>query len=273
VFRRNPSGRSMITPRLMTQVLVGTSGYSFKTWKGHFYPAKLPERQFLPFYAERLETVELNNTFYRTPSPEAIAGWRSAVPPTFRFSVKAPQRITHLSRLKDVSLLGPFAELMLGFGEQLGVVLFQFPPQFGLNLERVYALRDAWPKEIPTALEFRHPAWDIPEVRDWMRAEGFAWVVNDAADDAGDGTAVDTNVGAEATHVPHLDAEVVRAAAGGGAGYVRLRRPTYTEAELKTWAERLKNGGAERCFVFFKHEVSGPQYAATLRRLVEAKSE
>lgn len=247
----------------MTQVFVGTSGYSFKTWKGHFYPAKLPERQFLPFYAERLETVELNNTFYRTPSAEAIAGWRSAVPPTFRFSVKAPQRITHLSRLKDVSLLGPFAELMVGFGEQLGVVLFQFPPQFGLNLERLRALRDAWPRHVPTALEFRNAAWDIPEVREWMRAEGFAWVVNDAADDVGDAD--------ETAHELKLDAEHVRAASGGGVSYVRLRRPAYTEVELATWADRLKSGGAERCFVFFKHEVGGPQYAATLRQLVETR--
>lgn len=243
----------------MAQVFVGTSGYSFKTWKGHFYPAKLPERQFLPFYAERLETVELNNTFYRTPSPEAIAGWRSAVPPAFRFSVKAPQRITHLSRLKDVSLVGPFAELMAGFGEQLGVVLFQFPPQFGLNMERLYAFRDAWPRDLPTALEFRNSAWDIPATREWMRAEGFAWVVNDAAYDA------------EPADASNLEAEHLRAALGGGVSYVRLRRPAYTETELATWAERLKGGGAERCFVFFKHEVSGPQYAATLRQLAEGR--
>lgn len=244
----------------MTQVFAGTSGYSFKAWKGGFYPAKLPDKQLLPHYAGRLATVELNNTFYRTPTPEAIAGWCNAVPPEFRFSVKAPQRITHVSRLKDASLLAPFADLLAGFGERLGVVLFQFPPHFRLTIERLHAFRSAWPRAIPTALEFRHPSWDIAEVREWMRREGLAWVVNDSDDATEEGEAE------RGSAEPTVDSVALASAAAGGVSYVRLRRARYSDAHLQAWADALVSLEG-RAFVFFKHEVQGPGYAVDLRRL------
>lgn len=246
----------------MAKILAGTSGYSFKEWRGTFYPEKLSERQFLPYYAERLPTVELNNTFYRMPTAEAIAGWCGHVSPAFEFSVKAPQRITHIKRLKDVDeVITGFADLVAGFGERLGVVLFQFPPQFKLNLERLHAFRKVWPRNIATALEFRHGSWDTPEVRDWFRAEGLGWVLNDSDDEDGAELPSALSPGSVG-RVPDVGA--LDAAVGGGLLYLRLRRETYSEAELTTWAERLGSVAAKRVFAFFKHEVRGPGYAQAL---------
>jgi uncharacterized protein YecE (DUF72 family) len=241
----------------MAQVFAGTSGYSFKEWRGTFYPEKFPERQFLPYYAERLQTVELNNTFYRTPTADSIAGWCNNVPPDFKFSVKAPQRITHISRLKDADeLLTNFAGLVTGFGERLGVVLFQFPPQFRVNLERLQAFREVWPRDIPTALEFRNASWDNDEVRSWLRAEQLAWVVNDS--DEGEGQTSEPSVGP--------DPEVLAAAVGGDVSYVRLRREQYTDAELSSWVEALASTPSRTVFAFFKHEVRGPGYAQAIKQ-------
>lgn len=256
--------------RVMDQVFVGTSGYSFKEWKGHFYPAKIPDKQLLPYYAERLATVELNNTFYRTPTVEAIAGWCNAVPPHFRFSVKAPQRITHVSRLKDMEPVRHFAGLVSGFGERLGVVLFQFPPQFRCEFDRLRAFRDAWPRAIPTALEFRNASWDNPDVRAWMRDEGLAWVVNDGdeSDVIAEGERAEAG---EPAAVPAESSALLHAAIGSGLVYLRLRRAAYDEALLAAWAQALHVTAAARGFVFFKHEVQGPAYAATLRRLIDGQ--
>lgn len=240
----------------MARVLAGTSGYSFKEWRGTFYPEKFPERQFLPFYAERLPTVELNNTFYRTPTKDAVAGWCANVPSEFRFSVKAPQRITHVSRLKEVGeLLVSFSETLAGFGERLGVVLFQFPPQFRVNFERLQAFREVWPRHIPTALEFRHASWDTDEIRGWLRDEQLAWVVNDSDETAS---------GSPDARAPDID--TVAAAVGGDVSYVRLRREVYSDDELARWAEVLASTPARTVFAFFKHEVRGPGYAQALRR-------
>lgn len=259
--------------RVMEQVFVGTSGYSFKEWKGNFYPAKLPDKQFLTYYAERLATVELNNTFYRTPTVEAIAGWCNAVPSHFRFSVKAPQRITHVSRLKDMEPVRHFAGLVSGFGERLGVVLFQFPPQFRFDFDRLRAFRDTWPRHVPTALEFRNVSWDNPEVRTWMREEGLAWVVNDGDEStmASEGEHAETADRAPALAVESaaLDTTALDTAVGNGLVYLRLRRAVYTQAQLASWAHALNAATASRGFVFFKHEVQGPAYAATLRRLID----
>lgn len=247
----------------MAQVFVGTSGYSFKEWRGAFYPAKLAEREFLPYYAERLATVELNNTFYRTPTLEAIDGWCARVPPDFKFSVKAPQRITHVSRLKDAhEMIGNFAQLVTRFGERLGVVLFQFPPQFRSNFERLQQFREAWPRHIPTALEFRNPSWDTEEIRAWCRAERLAWVINDSDDEAAEADDVGP------VHGP--EPRVLADAAGGDVTYVRLRRQHYTEQELWAWADGVGAAAARNAFVFFKHEVSGPGYAQLLRARAES---
>src|ERR1043166_4410969 len=113
------------------QLLAGTSGYSFKEWCGHFYPAKLPGDQMLRYYAERLPTVEINNTFYRMPAEDMLARWTTEVPANFTFTLKAPQRITHQQRLKESGdTVTEFVRRATLLGERLGVLLFQLPPFF-----------------------------------------------------------------------------------------------------------------------------------------------
>src|SRR6476646_6716163 len=108
---------------------VGTSGYSYKEWKGSFYPEKLPAKDMLPYYAERLQAVELNNTFYRMPQPSMVESWKDQVPESFRFSVKASQRITHFKRLNEVSEeTRLMVDTVSALEDRLGVILFQLPP-------------------------------------------------------------------------------------------------------------------------------------------------
>ena len=152
----------------MPTLLIGTSGYVYPHWrKGIFYPAGLPARRELAWYAERFPTVELNNPFYRMPEPATVERWRDAVPPTFVFAVKASRFITHTLRLRDS---GPaLAELETRaalLGEKRGPMLFQLPPTFPLDLPRL----DSFVAQLDPArrwvMEFRHPSWHQPEVYD-----------------------------------------------------------------------------------------------------------
>src|SRR6187551_2007259 len=119
------------------RVLAGTSGFSYKEWVGPFYPDKLPAKAMLEHYATRLPTVEINNTFYRMPNAATIAGWRSQVPDSFRFAMKAPRRITHIKRLTDSTAdVEHFLEMLTALGPCLGSILFQLPPHFKRDLPR-----------------------------------------------------------------------------------------------------------------------------------------
>src|SRR5213594_995537 len=120
------------------RVRVGTSGYNFPEWKGTFYPAKIKPEAMLPYYAERLSTVEINYTFYRMPNAKTVAGWSGAVPAEFTFVLKAPQRITHIGRLKNVDdSVRYFTETIRPLGQRLGPVLVQLPPNFRQDLARL----------------------------------------------------------------------------------------------------------------------------------------
>src|SRR3954462_15993170 len=139
---------------------VGTSGYSYKQWKGPFYPEDLPDKQMLHFYAERFRSVEINNTFYRMPKEAVLEAWASEVPADFKFVLKAPQRITHMQRLKDAGdsvayLLKTAAVLK----EKLGPLLFQLPPYLKKDLPRLRDFLALLPSDSPTAFEFRHESW------------------------------------------------------------------------------------------------------------------
>src|SRR3989449_9502435 len=136
---------------------IGTSGYNFPEWKGTFYPEKLPEAKMLAYYAERLGTVEINYTFYRMPNAKTIAGWNEATPPGFTFVLKAPQRITHIARLKEVeSPLRYFCDTALARGAKLGPLLFQLPPNFKQEFDRLDAVLRLATPEIRTAWDLRH---------------------------------------------------------------------------------------------------------------------
>src|SRR5690606_6332019 len=146
--------------RRAMQLYCGTSGFSYKEWKGRFYPAGLAAADMLTHYASRLPTVEINNTFYRLPQRSLLERWRDQVPPGFRFAVKTSRRITHVKRLADCADEARFFfEAVHVLGEKLGAVLVQLPPQFRVDVDRLRRFLDLVPSDVPAAFEFRHPSW------------------------------------------------------------------------------------------------------------------
>ena len=218
------------------QVHVGTSGYNYPEWKGTFYPAKLPAAQMLSYYADRFATVEINYTFYRMPNAKTIAEWDAVTPQNFTFVLKAPQRITHLARLKFVDKpLGYFCDMAGKLGTKLGPVLFQLPPNFKKDVQRLTELFPLLPADLRCAWEFRHESWFSDDVYDALRAHSAALCVADT--EAGT-----TPLVATATF-----------------GYFRLRDEGYTKKNLEKWRgtlEKIGTGWGD-AFVFFKHEEAG----------------
>ncbi len=224
------------------RVLTGTSGYSYKEWKGAFYPEDLAASKMLGFYAERLPTVEINNTFYRMPKKEVVAGWATQVPDGFSFVLKASMRITHKKRLKDADdELNYIVSTATELGDKLGPMLFQLPPWLKLGVDRLKGFLAILPEGWKAAFEFRHESWFCDEVYDALRDGGAALVISDS-EKTGDPPVVAT--------APF--------------GYLRLRRAGYDDAALDLWAQRVKEQDWETAHVFFKHEddCAGPALAA-----------
>ncbi len=245
------------------RLLAGTSGYSYKEWKGSFYPESLPDRGMLAFYAERLPTVEINNTFYRLPQADVVRRWAAEVPEGFVFVVKAPQRITHHARLKDAEERVDFLwRAVSELGPHRGPLLFQLPPSLRKDVERLRTFLGHLPAECRAAFEFRHRSWDDEEVRAVLRAAGAALCNADVAEEGDDAPPA----GAAAAE-PELHATA-------DWGYLRLRRPDYGEAELARWAERVAGAPWREAFVFFKHEDAGtaPRLAQRFRELCAARA-
>lgn len=223
----------------------GTSGFSFREWKGPFYPEKLPANEMLSFYAERLPAVEINNTFYRMPRKGTLESWAAQVPDSFRFAVKAPRRITHAKQLADC---GEEAAYFFGsleaLGAHLGVVLFQLPPHAKADAGKLEAFLELVPEGVPAAFEFRHPSWRDDAVIAALARGNAAWVTAD-------------NDGGQPPDLP----------ATGPLAYLRLRAASYTDEALRAWKARCEP--FEHAFVFFKHEdeAAGPAYAARMLAL------
>jgi uncharacterized protein YecE (DUF72 family) len=223
-------------------IYVGTSGYSYKEWKGRFYPEKIPAKDMLPYYASRLQAVELNNTFYRLPQESMVENWKSQVPDDFRFSVKASQTITHFRRLKDA---GTQTHLLLktvsALEHRLGVVIFRLPEDMEKDLERLETFLKELPADPPVAFDFRHPTWFDDDVRALLRSQNRALCVSDTD-----------------------DLPVNRIDKTADWGYVRLRRLNYSRKDLKEWIARVRAQNWKTTFVFFKHEDegTGPKLAA-----------
>ncbi len=216
----------------------GTSGYSYAAWKGSFYPEDLTAEAMLGYYATRLPAVEINNTFYRMPRSNVLENWAAAVPDGFRFVIKASRRITHLQRLKAVEEpAGYLLDRVALLGDRLGAVLFQLPPNLPRDRDRLAAFLDLLNDRVPAAFEFRHPSWFEPDIIELLRAAGAALCI--AEDDAGQGSE-----GPELTATaPWL--------------YLRLRRASYRDADLRRWLKAAHASGVERGFAFFKHEDAG----------------
>lgn len=214
---------------------VGTSGFSYKEWKGGFYPSDLPAQKMLHFYGERFQSVEINYTFRGTPSTELLETWASAVPESFKFVLKAPQRITHIQRLKEPELLLIlFHDLIQSLGSKVGVVLFQLPPNFKKDLQRLKDFLEVLPTDLRCAFEFRHQSWFDDETFALLRQHKVAMCLADADNE--------------------LETPFVSTADWG---YVRLRRSDYNDAELKSWLKQIRAQQWSDVFVFFKHEDEG----------------
>jgi uncharacterized protein YecE (DUF72 family) len=226
---------------------VGTSGYSYKQWKGTFYPKGLPDKQMLRHYGERFRTVEINYTFRRLPTESVLQTWAAAVPEGFRFVLKAPEEITHGRRLKNAGeVVSRLVEVAGTLKERLGPILFQLPPNLRKDAPRLREFLALLPRQRRAAFEFRHQSWFDEEVFGLLRDHQAALCIAEAEDDL---------------EVPFV--------ATADWGYLRLRRPDYGDAELKTWAKRVQGQGWRDAFVFFKHEDEGkgPQMATRLLEL------
>ena len=223
----------------------GASGYSFKEWKGPFYPEKMKPEEMLPFYAARLPTVEINNTFYRMPQPAMLENWVRSTPDGFRFAIKASRRITHISRLKE-SAADSVAYLyknLASLGTKRGPVLFQLPPLLKKDLPRLEGFLAMLPEGHRAAFEFRNDTWFDDDVYAALRGAGASLCLSEREDNA----------------PPPL----VETAPWG---YVRLRLEQYSDDDLRHWAERLAGTSWKEVFVYFMHEPTAPAYAQALMR-------
>ena len=224
---------------------IGTSGWHYRHWKGTFYPADLPASRMLDFYTRHFDTVEINNSFYRLPRPGTFAGWRRSTPAGFVFAVKASRFLTHNKKLKDPEnaldhLLPRAAEL----GDKLGPLLFQLPPRWRCNAERLEAMLAILPRELKYAFEFREPTWLCEEVFRILRRFNAAFCIFELA----------------GYHTPlELTADWT---------YVRLHGPggkyqgSYSQERLAEWAERIGewSKALKHIYVYFDNDQAG--YAA-----------
>ncbi len=161
---------------------VGTSGWNYPHWRGPFYPEDLPDRGLLSFYAERLGTVEVNRTFYSLPGEDAVRAWGGEVPDDFVFAVKASRYVTHLKKLKDPRQgVGRLLERISALGHRLGPILFQLPPRWGRDPERLAGLLEVLPDDHRYAFEFRDTSWFHEEIYGLLRDRGCAFCIWDLA--------------------------------------------------------------------------------------------
>jgi uncharacterized protein YecE (DUF72 family) len=230
------------------RILVGTSGWSYREWKGSFYPSDLPADDMLRYYGTRLPAVEINNSFYRIPKEKVLLDWAAQVPAGFRFVLKASRRITHISRLSDEDgSLDYFMRTANVLGERLGPTLFQCPPSLRKNIDLLRAFVAKVPRTWRAAMEFRHQSWLDEEVYAALREHDMALV------------AVDED---------EANTPLVPTASWG---YLRLRRTAYGDEELRSWAERIEGQPWEEAYVFLKHEEdspAGPEAATRLGAMV-----
>jgi len=230
----------MGTPKLWA----GASGYAYKEWQGSFYPEKIQPEAMLAWYAERLPSVEINNTFYRMPKVEVLEHWAQATPEAFRFSIKASKRITHDARLAADAAADPVAYLyrnLVALGSKRGPVLFQLPPFLKKDTARLRDFLNLLPEGHLAAFEFRHDSWFDDDVYALLKAAGAALCLSER-EDATPPTLVQT--------APW--------------GYVRLRLESYSDTDLAAWAERLAATQWQEVHAYFMHEPTAPGYAAQL---------
>jgi uncharacterized protein YecE (DUF72 family) len=232
------------------RLFVGTSGYSYKEWKGSFYPEKLSQAKMLAYYAERFNAVESNSTFRKLPSEGVVAAWAEQVPSSFRFALKAPQTITHRKRLQNAKdLTDQFLRIASLLERQQGPLLFQLPPNFKKDIARLEQFLRVLGTQAKSAFEFRHASWFDEETFACLRKYKVALCIADAE---------------ELPRVPFV--------AITNWSYLRLRRKSYTTKQLQAWSQNLRAAKLQEAYVFFKHEETGtgPKFAARFLKLAGA---
>jgi uncharacterized protein YecE (DUF72 family) len=228
---------------------IGTSGFQYAEWKGNFYPEDLPTAKMLPFYAERFNTTEINYTFHRIPSAKTIENWNKLTPEKFCFALKAPQKITHWSKLRDCGdTMRYFHDVTSGLGEKLGPVLFQLPPTFKKDTFVLADFVNCFPSGMRAAFEFRHDSWFGDDVWEILKSRNVSLCIADTEDLA----------------TPKITT--------ADYGYLRLRRADYTKIDIETWSElvRERNKDWKDVFIYFKHEEAGagPKFAKQMIELL-----
>ena len=234
------------------KLFAGASGYSYKEWKGSFYPESIKPEAMLAWYAERLPTVEINNSFYRMPKTEVLESWARSTPQAFRFAIKASRRITHMARLKAGSAADSLDYLyrnLAALGAKRGPVLFQLPPFMKKDLPRLREFLGLLPEGHGAAFEFRNSSWFDDDVYDALKAAGAALCLSEREDGA--------------------PPQLVETAPWG---YVRLRLETYSDDDLERWADRLAATAWREIHVYFMHEPTAPAYARALMRFSDRRS-
>jgi uncharacterized protein YecE (DUF72 family) len=231
------------------KIFAGTSGWAYASWKPEFYPAKLPSAKFLSHYATRLNTVEVNYTFRRFPTEKLLRGWMEVTPAGFQFAIKANQKITHVSRLRNVA---EFTSDFVGALEplategKLGPVLFQLPPYLKADLALLKEFVAILPRNMRAAFEFRHASWFSDEVYAAMRDANVALC----------------NAESEKLDTPHVQT--------ANFAYLRLRKAEYTASERDTFSREAGELTAHGdVFVYFKHEET-PEGAFNAEGLLKA---
>ena len=228
---------------------IGTSGFQYPEWKGNFYPEDLPASKMLPFYAERFNTTEVNYTFHRIPAPKTIENWKKLTPDHFEFALKAPQRITHWSKLRDCAdTMRYFHDVTSGLGSKLGPVLFQLPPTFKKDVLVLADFVNCPPSGARAAFEFRHDSWFGEDVWDVLRSANVSLCIAETEEFA----------------TPQVET--------ADYGYLRLRREDYSPSDVERWADFLRQHRQrwKDVFVYFKHEEAGigPRLASQMIQLL-----
>ncbi len=234
------------------QMRAGASGYSYKEWKGNFYPEGIKPEGMLAFYAERLPTVEINNTFYRMPKSGVLENWARSTPESFRFAIKASRRITHIARLKSdtaADSVGFLYRNLAALGARRGPVLFQLPPSLKKDLPRLAEFLRLLPEGHGAAFEFRNESWFADDVYAALEGVGAALCLSEREDNA--------------------PPPPVQTAPWG---YVRLRLESYSDSDLGQWAARLAAAAWREVYVYFMHEPTAPAYARTLMQLASSQA-
>lgn len=241
----------------MAQAHIGTSGWHYKHWKGNFYPAEIDPAEMLQSYLKRLDTVEINNSFYRLPTKEAVKNWVRQTPPDFIFAVKASRYITHNRKLKDPeATFATFMDVAKGFGKKLGPILFQLPPSWKVNEERLNTFLAALPPRHRYAFELRNESWHTPGIYNILREHNAAFCIFEL-----NGFQTETELTADFA-------------------YVRLHGPgnayqgDYSSSALRSWARKIGSWTDRNhdVFLYFDNDQAGfaAKNAVELQRMLRS---